>query len=201
MKQPKEKRPPASKRRSAEITERPQPSPQAAAAAKAAGAKLTPWHPQRLRDFIYGRITLGDLEGISKSAQYEMAKIGYRYLTSGDLATSKKIFLGLSVLDPYDAYFHTVLGSIAQQQEDDAEAIARYSRALQIFPKSPVALANRGEVFLKTGKVAEAAADLLKAVESDPQMKMPSTRRAKVLLDAVKAQAQALASQAKPAAR
>src|SRR5262245_51773069 len=35
------------------------------------------WDPRRLEAFLRGRITLADLEGISKQEQYEMAKIGF----------------------------------------------------------------------------------------------------------------------------
>ena len=189
---PKQPRKPLS-----QITESPKPSPELAAKAKAAGATLIPWDPVRLKQFLLGRITLADLEGMPKSAQYELAKIGYHYLKTGDLQSAKKIFVGLTMLDPYDAYFHTALGSIAQQSDEDEEAIHRYSRALEIYPRSAVALANRGEVFLKLGRMAEAATDLVKATEIDAALKYPSTKRAKLLLEAVRAKsAQAQPSKA-----
>jgi tetratricopeptide (TPR) repeat protein len=156
---------------------------------KKGGAKG--WHPERVKQFLRGQITLGDLEGITKPEQYEMAKIGYSYLTSGKLDKAKTVFEGLIALDPYDAYFHTALGSIAQQQNQFPEAEARYSRALEINPFSPVARAHRGEIRVMTGRLYEGAEDLLRALQEDPQAREPSTVRARATLQAVKEQLQA----------
>jgi len=161
----------------------------AADAARAAGARA--WHPERVKQFLRGQITLGDLEGITKPEQYEMAKIGYSYLTSGKLDKAKTVFEGLIALDPYDAYFHTALGSIAQQQNQLQEAEARYSRALEINPFSPVARAHRGEIRVMTGRLYEGAEDLLRALQEDPQAREASTVRARATLQAVKEQLQA----------
>jgi tetratricopeptide (TPR) repeat protein len=163
-------------------------SPEVAEAVKK-GA--TPWHPDRVKQFMKGQITLGDLEGITKVEQYEMAKIGYSYLTSGKLDKAKTVFDGLLALDPYDAYFHTALGSIAQQQNLFPEAEARYSRALEINPFSPVARAHRGEIRVMTGRISEGAEDLLRALQEDPQAREQSTIRARATLQAVKEQLQA----------
>lgn len=178
----------AKRRRMEEITEGPQPSAEALAEAKAQGATLVAWDPARLEQFILGKITLGELEDFPKSAQYELAEIGYRFLQNGDTERSGKIFRGLAALDPYDAYFHTALGVVAQQREDFAAAAAHYSRALEIYPTSPVALANRGECRLRLGELAEAADDLVAAVKSDPSVQYGSTRRAKALVKVVKEQ-------------
>ncbi len=132
-----------------------------------------------LAKFLTGKMTLGDLEGITKQQQYQIADIGFAYLTSAKLPEAKKVFEGLIALDPYDAYFHTALGSIAQQQNDAEEAEKRYTRALEINPFSPTAYANRGEVRVMVGRLAEGAADLVKAIELDPDGKEPATVRAK----------------------
>lgn len=178
----------AKRRRMEEITEAPAPSAEALAEAKAQGATLVAWDPARLEQFILGKITLGELEDFPKSAQYELAEIGYRFLQNGDTERSGKIFRGLAALDPYDAYFHTALGVIAQQREDFAAAAAHYSRALEIYPGSSVALANRGECRLRMGELAEAADDLVAAVKSDPAVQYGSTRRAKALVRVVREQ-------------
>jgi tetratricopeptide (TPR) repeat protein len=158
-------------------------------AAKKKGVKA--WHPDRVKQFLRGQITLGDLEGITKPEQYEMAKIGYSYLTSGKLDKAKTVFEGLLALDPFDAYFHTALGSIAQQQNNLAEAEARYSRALEINPFSPSALANRGEIRVMNGRLTEGSEDLLRALKEDPGAREPSTIRARATLQAIKEQLQA----------
>lgn len=155
-------------------------------AAEAADGKIYP--PQQLEAFLAGRITLGDLEGITKQEQYQMAEIGHNYLTSGKLDEAKTMFEGLLALDPFDAYFNTALGSIAQQQErlDDSEKL--YSRALEINPFSCTAHGHRGEVRLQMGRLEEAIADLIKAVELDPKNEEPAAERARATLFALQEQ-------------
>lgn len=144
------------------------------------------YNPIRLEQFLRGQITLGDLEGITKQEQYEMAKIGFSYLTSGKLAQAKTVFEGLLALDPFDAYFHTALGSIAQQENQLPEAEKRYTRALEINPFSPVAFANRGEVRIAMGKLGEGSQDLVRALEEDPGAQYPSTLRARATIQVVR---------------
>lgn len=170
-----------------DILEGPLPTPEELKEAQAAGAVITGYDPRRLEAFLAGQITLGDLEGIPKDAQHEMAKTGFRFFTEGRLEQARKVFTGLLALDPFDAYFLTVLGAIAQQEGNLEEAELRFSRALEINPFSPSALAGRGEVRLAQGRLLDAAADLTKAIAEDPEGKDPATQRARGLAGNVKA--------------
>src|SRR5262245_58419717 len=77
-------------------------------------APVTAAYPeQHLAKFLMGQMTLGDLEGITKQHQYQIAQIGFYYLTNGKLDEAKKVFEGLLALDPFDAYFYMSLASIA----------------------------------------------------------------------------------------
>lgn len=134
-----------------------------------------------LNSFVLGNATLGELEGIGKSVQYEMADRGFKLLNEGKLDKAEKIFRGLITLDPFDSYFHTVLGSIYQRRDQSDEAIEEYSRALKVNPYNSTALGNRGEIFFRQGRVLEATQDLSAAIESDPDCKEPATARAQVL--------------------
>lgn len=187
----------AKRRRMHEIQEPRPPPPEELAAAQAAGAALVAWDPARLEQFILGKITLGELESFPKKAQYELAEIGYRFIQNGDAERASKIFRGLVALDPYDAYFHTALGVISTLRDDFASAEAHYSRALEIYPRSPVALASRGEARLRLGSVALAAEDLVLAVQCDPEGKFASTQRARALAQVVRDQLQK-ATQSQP---
>ena len=151
------------------------------------------YNPDRVRAFLEGRITLGDLEGITKQEQYQMAEVGYSYFSSGKMAEAKTVFDGLLALDPFDAYFHTVLGSIAQRAEDYDEAEARFTRALEINPYSATAMANRGEIRVMQGRLSEGAQDLINAVQADPQGVEPATVRAQATLRSLREQLQAAA--------
>ena len=146
------------------------------------------YHETHLAKFLMGQMTLGDLEGITKQQQYQIAEIGHAYLTSGKLDEAKRVFEGLLALDPFDAYFHLSLGSIAQQKDDFEEADKRYTRALEINPFSPTAHANRGEVRVMTGRLEDGALDLVKAIQLDPDGKEPATIRAKATVRVLKEQ-------------
>lgn len=146
------------------------------------------YHPDHVAKFMMGQMTLGDLEGITKQQQYQIAQIGHGYLSSGKLPEAQKVFEGLLALDPYDAYFNLALGSIAQQKEDFEAAEKLYSRALEINPFSPTAYANRGEIRVMSGRLAEGAQDLVRAVKEDPGGKEPATIRAKATIAVLKEQ-------------
>ncbi|MBN2357966.1 MAG: tetratricopeptide repeat protein [Deltaproteobacteria bacterium] len=136
---------------------------------------------QLLNEFVLGNITLGELEGIGKEVQYQIAERGYKLLNAGKLKEAEKIFKGLITLDPFDSYFHTVLGSIHQRQDMKDEAIEEYSRALKVNPFNATALANRGEIYFQLGRVLEATQDFQSAIENDPECKEPATLRCRVL--------------------
>lgn len=170
----------------AAITEAPAPNPEAQRVADEVGGRVVAWSPQMLDKFVMGQVTLGELEGIDKAAQYKMAETGHRLLNEGKLEQARQVFEGLFALDPFDAYFITALGSIAQQKQDWETAEALYSRALDINPYSATALANRGEVRIMRNNVLGGVEDFAKAIEEDPKGANPATIRARALLAAVK---------------
>jgi Flp pilus assembly protein TadD len=149
--------------------------------AKSHNAKVVFWDPNKLAGFLLGTLTLGDLHGTKKDEQYKMASAGFNLIKNGKLDDAKKIFEGLKVLDPYDAFFHLALGSITQQQGDFEAAKKHYSRALEINQALVSAYSNRGEVHLLEGNIAAALADFLKAVQHDKDGKNPHSSRARIL--------------------
>lgn len=164
-----------------EQTESRAPPAQDVRAAEEAGAEITGYRPQRIAQFVAGEITLGELEGVPKEAQYKMAETGYQMLNQGKKDEARKIFLGLHAIDPFDAYFLTALGVIAVQKGQTEEALQRFTRALEINPYSIPALVGRGEIHLRKGRLIEAAADLSAAIEQDPEGQDPATMRARAL--------------------
>ena len=182
------------------ITEMPKPSAASIAAAEATGATIVPYSPARLRAFLAGRITLGDLEGIDKAAQYQLAEMGYQFINEGRFDKAKTVFEGLLTLDPFDAYFHLVMGTVFHRDNDLDAAISHYSRSLEINPYSVHALANRGEARMAAGDAANGLEDLFKSIDLDPEGKDAASQRARVLLDSVMKQA-APAGAAKEARR
>ncbi|MCC7380447.1 MAG: tetratricopeptide repeat protein [Deltaproteobacteria bacterium] len=185
------------KKRAESGTDLPQPSPELVAAAKKANATIISHDPLRIEAFLRGDLTLGELEGISKESQYQMAQVGHSLLREGKRDQAKKIFEGLQALDPYDAYFHATLGAIAQEEGDVEKAERLYTRSLEINPFSIPALAGRGEIRLIAGRFQDAITDLAAALKEDPEAKQPATKRVRGLLAMVRTQLEA--SKANPA--
>ncbi len=169
--------------------------------AEAPEKQKVPWDPKKLHQFMMGLITLGELEGISKDEQYEMAKAGHGYFQQAKLEDAKKVFTGLSALDPKDAYFHMMLGAIAQRAGEMERAEGAYNRALELNPFSAPALANRGEIRLLAGNLIEGAQDLLAAIKEDPHLEFEATRRAQATVRVVQQQLSELENPKKNAPR
>ncbi len=152
--------------------------------------------PHLMAAFQEGRITLGDLEGITKQEQYQMAEIGHAYFHQNKLDEAKVVFEGLLALDPFDAFFNMALGSVAQQQNRPEDADQLYTRALEINPFSPTAHANRGEVRVMQGDLQRGVEDLVKAVDLDPKNAEPATERARATLMVLREQLAGLDAEA-----
>jgi tetratricopeptide (TPR) repeat protein len=165
-----------------EIDEMPSPPPELERKAKGTGAHILTHEPGLLMQFVMGKVTLGELEGIDKQAQHRLARVGFDLLSEGKLDQATTIFEGLLTLDPYDAYFAMALGAIAQRQNALEKADHHYSRAISLNPALAPALANRGEVRLSMGRFEEAVADLSASLKEDPKAKDPSTQRARAIL-------------------
>jgi tetratricopeptide (TPR) repeat protein len=172
-------------RKLGEITEVPAPTPTQLARAQQANAKITRFDPTDVEAFLRGYVTLGELQGISKPEQYEMAKTGWTLLSEGKVDKAIQVFTGLAALDPYDAYFLTALGSAHQQKNLLAEAERFYTRALEINPYSTTARAHRGEVRALLQRPLDAITDLKRAVQEDPDGKDPAVQRARVMLASI----------------
>lgn len=140
------------------------------------------WDEARIGRLLQGQIGAAELQLTGKRGQYEIAEAGQRFLSEGKLDDAKKVFEALLSLDPRDAHFNTVLGSIAQQQGDLEQAEQLYTRALQANPFAALASVNRGEVRILRGNPVEAAKDLQRVIEQDPKAREKSTKRAKAML-------------------
>lgn len=144
-------------------------------------AKRVARDPAAVEGFILGQLTLGEMEGIGKDIQYQIAERGFKVLGQGKLDKAKDIFLGLLALDPYDSYFHTAYGSALQREGNYEKAEHHYTLALKYNPYNSAALANRGEIRFQSGRVLEAAGDLQAAIKNDPKGQDPATLRARAL--------------------
>ena len=108
-------------------------------------------------------------------------KTGHALFEQNKLEEAKNIFEGICVLDAANPYIHGVLGAIYQKQEKYEIAIEHYNAALRLNPGDIHALANRGEISLKLGRLQEAASDFKAAMDLDSARKHPAANRARLL--------------------
>jgi len=137
--------------------------------------------PDRVEKFVMGELTLGQLYGITIEEAYSIAELGYTFMEQGRLNEAQTVFQGLVISNPYDAYFHTVLGSIYQKQENIDGALEEYSIAIGLDPANMEAYVNRGELLIRKGNFEYAAADFKNAIGLDPDGQSPSANRARAL--------------------
>ncbi len=137
--------------------------------------------PDRVARWIKGEITMQELHAISGPEMLEMAMSAFALYEQGKYKDAKAIFRGLANLDPSEAYYATALGAVSLAEENLDEAKRLFDEAIRLNKDELPAYVNRGEVYLRQGKVAEAAMDFKKAVELDPEGKDPLSHRARLL--------------------
>ena len=147
----------------------------------------TTFTQENLEKFIMGEITWAELEGMSMEEAYAIADLGYTLFEQGRYDDSQTVFEGLVIGNPYDAYFHTMLGAIYAKKNMHEEAAEEYSIAIELDPKNISALVNRGELLLQHGEFEYAMEDLKKAIDLDPKAENPSGIRARALAAATAA--------------
>ncbi len=135
--------------------------------------------------FLLGDINAAELMGLSREELYMVANRGYELIEQGKLPQALRIFDGLAYLDPVDAYFYTVLGSIRQKMNQLESALACYNQSLSLQGWNLTAYANRGEIFYNQGKLTEALIDFQRVIALDPDAKNPSTMRVRTLIAAI----------------
>lgn len=155
--------------------------------------------PDRVEAFIMGEATLGQLYGITIEEAYSVAELGYTLFEQGRVREAQTVFQGLVISNPYDGYFHSVLGSIYQKQGLSDGAIEEYSISIGLDPANVEAYVNRGELLMARGNFEQAAGDFKKAIEMDPDGTNRSVNRARALSSLTAAALGATLNQSKKA--
>lgn len=149
---------------------------------------ITNEHVEQLKSFIRGEVTWAEVEGMSFEEARAIAQVGCELAASGRIEEARTIFEGLVAGNPKDSGAQAALGTVYQKLGRNEDALAAYDASIQADASNPVALANRGELRLKSGD-RQGFADLARAVESDPHGETASARRAKALVTAIAVQA------------
>jgi tetratricopeptide (TPR) repeat protein len=110
-----------------------------------------------------------------------IAEEGYLHFKNGRYPTARKVFQGLSIIEPENYYHHSMLGAISQREQKWAEAILEYSISLDMYPEDIATYTNRGECYLRLGFTEEARSDLENAVSRDSNKKNSWANRARLL--------------------
>lgn len=136
---------------------------------------------ERIKQFVMGEITWAQLEGISMEQAYAFASLAYTMFEQGKYAEAQKIFEGLVISNPYDGYFHAMLGSIYARQEMHEEAVVEFTISAELEPGNIQVYVNRAEILLQHGEFEYAMEDLKAAIDLDPEGQDPSGLRARAL--------------------
>ena len=139
---------------------------------------------ENLEKFLMGEITWGQLQGMTMEEAYAIAGFGYGLYQEGKFHDAQTIFEGLVLANPYDSYFHNVLGAVYQQLDKDEEAGQEYTLAIDLDKENLHAYVNRGELLLQNGDFDKALDDLQVAIELDPKGHDQASIRARALVEA-----------------
>lgn len=139
---------------------------------------------ENLTKFVVGEITWAELTGLTMQDAYSFAEIAYNLFEQGKYEQAQTIVEGLVISNPYDGYFHSLLGSIYGRKGMHEEAQEEYSIAIELNPADLAAHVNRAELLLQQGEIEKALMDLKKAVDLDPKGEQPFGIRARALAQA-----------------
>ncbi len=125
--------------------------------------------PERVKRWLEGDASLADLSSLTGPEMLELAGEGFARFEQGRYAEARTIFEGLASIDPNEVYYRSALGAIALAEDDLEGALVHLREALALDEDDLSARVNRGEIFLRQGKLLDAANDFRRALEHDPQ--------------------------------
>jgi tetratricopeptide (TPR) repeat protein len=127
----------------------------------------------------------------TKSELNALAVFALDYYQQGKVAQAERMYKRLVIAEDsvYSFYGYAGLGAIALNQDPPRldDACTHLTIAADLNPKDTSVHTNLGEVFLRQKKFTEAASELQKAVDLDPETRDPGANRARALLTALKA--------------
>ena len=139
---------------------------------------------EKLKAFVRGEVTWAEVEGMTFEEAKAIAQVGCDLAAAGRYEEARILFEGLVEGNPKDAASRAALGTVYQKLGRLQDAITEYSAALERDPHNPVALVNRGELYLRQGQ-RQGFTDVANAVEADPHGETAAGRRARALVKAI----------------
>ncbi|MGI5864502.1 MAG: tetratricopeptide repeat protein [Myxococcales bacterium] len=136
---------------------------------------------EKMRRYFNDEITWAEVEGMTFEQAQQIGKLGCELAAKGRLQDARIIFEGLVAGNPKDTCAQAALGTVYQRLNRNDDARVCYDRAIELCEDNIVALANRGELRLRSGDV-DGVADLTRAVKLDEKGMTAPGRRARALL-------------------
>jgi tetratricopeptide (TPR) repeat protein len=137
---------------------------------------------ERVDRWLKGQLTSAELYEISPPLFKALAEYGCLLYEQGKYETARVVFEALATINSADPNVHKFLGSIYQIQKKWDAAYYHYTQSLRLSPDDLFVLVNRGESLIHLQRPREAAEDLKRTIQLDPQGHHPAGRRARVLL-------------------
>lgn len=131
---------------------------------------------ERINQFANGEISGQELHALTGPQMLYIAVQGFRMFEEGKLEQARLLFVALCQLDPKEAYYRTALGAVLVQMDDIEGARANFTKAIELNPGEIAAYVNRGECYLRDGKIAEAAEDFATAVQLEKKLPPEDTQ-------------------------
>ncbi|MGA2933771.1 MAG: tetratricopeptide repeat protein [Methanomicrobiales archaeon] len=138
-----------------------------------------------VNDYYNRLMALLDLEDLSDEDLETLYALGYNFFTYGKYQAAKDIFVRLTAIAPYTAFYWRALGAVNQQMKNYAEAIAAYNMAIANDEADIVSYVYRGESQILSGNIEAALKDfekVLKIGANDSQTE-PWVKRAHLLIN------------------
>jgi predicted Zn-dependent protease len=146
---------------------------------------------ENVEKFIMGEITWAQLMGLSRDEAFSIAGYGFKLYQEARYHDARTVFEGLVLANPYESYFHNMLGAVYLQHDMKDEALSQFTRAVECDEEALYPRINRGEMYLQQGRFEEALDDLAAAVKHGSKAD-PAYERASALLQATKTLLQGL---------
>jgi tetratricopeptide (TPR) repeat protein len=137
---------------------------------------------ERVDRWLNGKLNSAELYEISPQLFKALAEYACLLYEQGKYESAKVIFEALGTINSSESNVQKYLGSIYQIQKKWDAAYYHYTQSLKTSPNDLFVIVNRGESLIQAQRPREAAEDLKRAVQLDPQGKHPAGRRARVLL-------------------
>lgn len=103
---------------------------------------------EQYRKYIAGEMTWGEIRGITKRMQRELARYAHLKFKMKDFKEAEKMYKGLAIIDHTNWYYRAALGAVYQKQRKYDDAIDEYDISIALKDDEMSNYVNRGECLM-----------------------------------------------------